>query len=288
MDLDILKGFRDLVEKAAEPGREAMGGASERLKDFVEEMAARFDELRDAAEDGGSPGMDAPSHEFFWDSKADSVHASTSNSTSESTATVATAVAGPLPDSSAAAGAGKGPMKVDVTVRAKPTKSGDDVRFKMATKAVSEGNGDVSVGGGVAAGTTKPDKLNVKVNVGDWAKEPGDGDTLDFLLLVSGGKGAAPYAPEISGRQKKDIDLVLNINLKGLPLAAKIKGDGLKAVTVGKGGDKATGYIGRADDDGQTVKLVLSPAKGGAPVAVLALDVQADAGGLPNFPDFFV
>ena len=124
----------------------------------------------------------------------------------------------------------------------------------------------------------KIDKLAVKVDVDDWARDRGDRDDLDFLILIAGAKGGSKH-PRTPVKNPKDIDLRLEIDFKGLPLKAVFKTKGVenlkKVKFIGDDGKTVWGYTGTVDADARSIKLDLSSTTSGAKVAELALDLSA-------------
>lgn len=280
---DALEGLLAWLDEVTESLDGHGGGTSERLKKALADVAERLEERLDDA--ASSPDVEA--------GRADAAGGSSSHSSSSSHASMV-AVDGPIPKAAVAASTGSvvgdstgessKPVKVGVTIRANEGQTPGDVDFKMSAKALAvDGKAsDVTVSSQVQSTSGRPEKLDVKVAVGDWDKNPGDGDLLDFLLVL--GRGSTD-APAITKAERKDVDLVLNVNLKGMALKSQVKAEGLKPVKiVDKNGVEKTGWLGQADADGSVVKVVLKPAGGGGTVGVLALDIQATGHGGPSFP----
>ena len=170
-----------------------------------------------------------------------------------------------------------GPISVGLTLNA--TGQGDNVSVGLATQAKSTGSGNSNFSLNTKAKSGKVDKLAVKLAVGDWAREKGDGDDLDFLICISGAPKGGANPPHVPAKKLKDIDLRLDLALKGVPLEAVFKPgtvEGLKLVKcTGPDGKPGWGYIGTVDADARVLKLALNSAKSGEKVAELALDLSA-------------
>lgn len=167
------------------------------------------------------------------------------------------------------------PINVGLTLSA--TKgSGNDVNVNMSTHATSSGgNNQYALSSTKKSG--KIDKLDVKIAVGDWAHDPGDRDDLDFLICISGAKGGRK--PTTPVKNPKDIDLRLDIDLKGMPLKAVFRYadvDDLKLVKcIDKDGKPGWGYVGTVDDV-RTLKLALNSPASGEKVAELSIKFDVD------------
>lgn len=171
---------------------------------------------------------------------------------------------------------GSSPIDVGLTIKATPGIWDDvNVGLSTTTKSTSAKN-DFTMKSKVKSG--KIDKLAVKVDVDDWARDPGDRDDLDFLILIAGAKGGGKH-PRAPVKNPKDIDLRLEIDFKGLPLKAVFKKKGIENLKlvkfIGDDGKTVWGYTGTVDADTRSLKLDLSSTTSGAKVAELALDLSA-------------
>lgn len=270
------EGLLDWLEKAADAFDSAVDDRAAELKERLAEAGAELDRKLDHLAERIKEGL--PDHDWPHDRPSGSDGDGHARSQASEFGAVSAMAAKAPPK-------GGNPIKVGLGVDAVP--SNGDVKFKLSTKATASGKkNDVSVSSKSQSQKDKPDKLDVKVSVADWIKEKGDGDTLDFLLCVTGSKKGGAPTRHLDKKHSQDVDLIVNLDLKGMPLTAKLKSpDLMKVKCVGEKGKPGVGYFGRADDDGRTITLELSPAKGGAPVAVLALDIKAADGGRPDFPD---
>jgi hypothetical protein len=177
--------------------------------------------------------------------------------------------------SNAGAQKGSGPLTLGLQIKAAPG-SGSDVDVGLSARAKASGKkSDFSLSTKSKSG--KVDKLKVDVGVGDWAGRPGDRDDIDFLILLSGSKGGSKL-PAKPIKSLKGIDLLLDIELKGLPLSAAFRPgtvEDLKLVKfVAPNGETSWGYRGTIDADSHRVKLDLTSGSG-AKVAELALNLHA-------------
>jgi hypothetical protein len=168
-------------------------------------------------------------------------------------------------------GSGKKDDKIHVDIDLKY----GGTKVTMATHATSTGGSNafsLQTSSKVKPG---PDELALKLGIGDWARDKGDRDAFDVLICISGAKTSKPLG---SIKNPKDIDVKLDLNLKG-GLKVDVKPasvEGLKLVKCKDAdGKDAWGYLGQVSD-ARKLKMVLKSAKTGEKVANLSVDLSHD------------
>jgi hypothetical protein len=170
----------------------------------------------------------------------------------------------------------KGPQSVVFSLNATKGNNGPDVG--LSTQAHSSGHGVNNVSLKTSAKLGKIDNYKVKVGLGDWMDKPGDGDDIDFLICISGAKGGPLKAPFLPNKKANAVDLRCDINLKGIPLKAKLKqatDKDLKLVKcLDSDGNQAWGYLGTVEDAKELLNFSFHTWND-KPVAKLAIDISS-------------
>jgi hypothetical protein len=174
--------------------------------------------------------------------------------------------------------ASDGPQSVALTLRAKKAGLDGHTDVDLASHTQT-GNAAQNVSLHTASKTGKVDFYNVKVGLGDWTDKPGDADDIAFLICISGAKGGPAKAPFLPDKEAREVDFRCDINLKGLPLKAKLKNGLDKDLKLVKcldaDGKPAWGYLGTADDAKELLKFSFTSPKG-KEVAKLAIDISGE------------